>query len=89
MKTHQKLHLISHLSLAALAFLGGTVWVLWAWNTFMPEVLGLVAIQYKHALALVVLGFGLSFIFGHPTHRRRYLPGRHHTAEQEVRGAIR
>ncbi len=89
MKTHQKLHLISHLSLAALAFLGSAVWVLWAWNTVMPEVLGLVAIQYKHALALVVLGFGLSFIFGHPTHRRRDQPGCHQTPEQEVRGAIR
>ncbi len=86
MKTHQKLHLISHLSLAALASLGSAVGVLWAWNTVMPEVLGLAAIQYKHALALLILGYGLSFIFSHPNHRL-HLPGRHPTAGQEVRGS--
>ncbi len=87
MKTHQKLHLISQLSLVVLAFLGSTVGMLWAWNTVMPEVLGLAAIQYKHAVALVILGLGFSFIFGHRTHRL-HLPERHHSAEQEVRGSI-
>ena len=86
MKTHQKLHPISQLSLVALAFLGSAVGVLWAWNTVMPEVLGLAAIQYKHSLALVILGIGLSFIFGNRTHRCR-IPGRNQKVGEEVRGS--
>ncbi len=67
MKTHRTRQLISHSSIAILSLLVTAVMVLWAWNTFVPEVFGLAAIQYKHSLALVILGFGLSFVLGNRT----------------------
>jgi hypothetical protein len=67
MKTHPTRQLISHSLIAIATLLVSAVLVLWAWNTFVPEVFGLTAIQYKHSLALVVLGFGLSFVLGNRT----------------------
>ena len=38
-----------------LIILVAPIFVLWAWNAFMPEMLGLAEIRYKHALALLIL----------------------------------
>ena len=73
MNTHRTRQLISHSSIAILSLLVAAVMVLWAWNTFVPEVFGLMAIQYKHSLALVILGFGLSFVLGNRT-RMNWIP---------------
>ena len=67
MKRHQTRQLISRSLIAVGTLLVSAVLVLWAWNTLVPEVFGLTAIQYKHSLALMILGFGLSFILGNRT----------------------
>ena len=67
MKTHPTGQLISHSLTAVVALLVSAVLVLWAWNTLVPELFGLTAIQYKHSLALVILGFALSFLLGNRT----------------------
>lgn len=38
-----------------LIILFAPIFILWAWNTFMPEIFGLAEIKYKHALALLIL----------------------------------
>ncbi len=73
MKTHQKRQIISHSLIAIVTLLVSAVLVLWAWNTFIPEVFGLTAIQYKHSLALIILGFALSFVLGNRT-RLNWMP---------------
>ncbi len=71
MKTHPTRQLMSHSLIAVSALLVTAVGVLWAWKTLVPEVFGLTAIQYKHSLALVILGFGLSFVLGNRTRMNR------------------
>lgn len=39
---------------ALLVILFAPIFILWAWNAFMPEIFGLAEIKYKHALALLI-----------------------------------
>ncbi len=73
MKTHPTRPFISHSLIAVGTLLVSAVVVLWAWNTLAPELFGLAAIQYKHSLALVILGFTLSFVVGNRT-RMNWMP---------------
>ena len=66
MKTRTR-QFISHSLSAVATLLVGAVFVLWAWNALIPEVFGLMSIQYKHSLALLILGFSLSFVLGNRT----------------------
>ncbi|MCG6872735.1 MAG: hypothetical protein LJE84_10625 [Gammaproteobacteria bacterium] len=58
MKHNQRFH-PSHwrrFALAVATFFLATVALLWAWNAVLPPVFGLVEIQFKQALGLMILG---------------------------------
>lgn len=54
---------------ALLVILFAPIFILWAWNAFMPEIFGLAEIKYKHALALLIL-VGLGGALLRPRARR-------------------
>jgi hypothetical protein len=57
-------HHIHHLIKLTLTFLLATILLLWGWNSTMPDLLGLPAMQFKHAMGLMIL-IGIASLFLH------------------------
>jgi hypothetical protein len=49
-----------HIVLGLATYAAGTVAILWVWNAFAVDILGLPAIRFRHAVALELLVFAAS-----------------------------
>jgi hypothetical protein len=69
----------SHVIKLTLAFIVATTLLLWGWNTAVPDLFGLPAIQFKQALGLMILLVIASvFTNFHRNHDRNTRVTQHH-----------
>ncbi len=68
MKLDLSRHTFAHWLKVTLVLLASAVIVLWSWNAVMPEIFGLATVKYKHALGLLILVAGLSYILPAPSY---------------------
>ena len=62
--------LAKQIALAVGAFFLASIIVIWSWNTLAVDLFGLVSIQFKHAVAIVLVLGLLRFAVSRASHRR-------------------